>query len=110
MEFGTEYFLLEQSVAESFFKIPQRSVSDNTLVAMDFSGCTGRVIENPNEALTVALEEAQAWRVSLLFGSCNTNIKPCIFGFQFCGPLQKCQGTPGYLGPVEIRGLQIFWH
>lgn len=42
----------------------QRSVSDNALVAMDFSGCTGRVIENPNEVLTVALEEAQAWRVS----------------------------------------------
>ncbi|KYO44243.1 growth factor receptor-bound protein 7 isoform B [Alligator mississippiensis] len=41
---------------------PLRSVSDNTLVAMDFSGCTGRVIENPNEALTAALEEAQAWR------------------------------------------------
>ncbi|NWY35707.1 GRB7 protein, partial [Pheucticus melanocephalus] len=31
---------------------------------MDFSGCTGRVIENPNEVLSVALEEAQAWRVS----------------------------------------------
>ncbi|NXX60157.1 GRB7 protein, partial [Scopus umbretta] len=29
---------------------------------MDFSGCTGRVIENPSEVLTVALEEAQAWR------------------------------------------------
>uniref|UniRef100_A0A663E2Y0 Growth factor receptor bound protein 7 n=1 Tax=Aquila chrysaetos chrysaetos TaxID=223781 RepID=A0A663E2Y0_AQUCH len=43
---------------------PQRSVSDNALVAMDFSGCTGRVIENPSEVLTVALEEAQAWRVS----------------------------------------------
>ncbi|NXC75528.1 GRB7 protein, partial [Anhinga anhinga] len=41
---------------------PQRSVSDNALVAMDFSGCTGRVIENPSEVLTVALEEAQAWR------------------------------------------------
>ncbi|XP_056218098.1 growth factor receptor-bound protein 7 isoform X3 [Falco biarmicus] len=40
----------------------QRSVSDNALVAMDFSGCTGRVIENPSEVLTVALEEAQAWR------------------------------------------------
>ncbi|XP_030077836.1 growth factor receptor-bound protein 7 isoform X4 [Microcaecilia unicolor] len=39
-----------------------RSVSDNTLVAMDFSGCTGRVIDNPNEALSAALEEAQAWR------------------------------------------------
>lgn len=43
---------------------PQRSASDNALVAMDFSGCTGRVIENPSEVLTVALEEAQAWRVS----------------------------------------------
>ncbi|XP_075767699.1 growth factor receptor-bound protein 7 isoform X3 [Pelodiscus sinensis] len=41
---------------------PLRSMSDNTLVAMDFSGCTGRVIENPNEALTVALEEAYSWR------------------------------------------------
>ncbi|NXN25104.1 GRB7 protein, partial [Nycticryphes semicollaris] len=47
-----------------FHWYPQRSVSDNALVAMDFSGCTGRVIENPNEVLTVALEEAQAWRVS----------------------------------------------
>ncbi|OWK54838.1 Growth factor receptor-bound protein 7 [Lonchura striata] len=41
---------------------PLRSVSDNALVAMDFSGCTGRVIENPSEVLSVALEEAQAWR------------------------------------------------
>lgn len=40
----------------------QRSVSDNTLVAMDFSGHAGRVIENPREALSVALEEAHAWR------------------------------------------------
>ncbi|NXW83566.1 GRB7 protein, partial [Alopecoenas beccarii] len=49
---------------------PQRSVSDNALVAMDFSGCTGRVIENPSEVLTVALEEAQAWRVSWGAGGC----------------------------------------
>lgn len=41
----------------------QRSVSDNTLVAMDFSGHAGRVIENPREALNAALEEAHAWRV-----------------------------------------------
>lgn len=41
----------------------QRSVSDNTLVAMDFSGHAGRVIENPREALSAALEEAHAWRV-----------------------------------------------
>ncbi|KAK2505468.1 hypothetical protein MC885_009682 [Smutsia gigantea] len=41
---------------------PLRSVLDNTLVAMDFSGRAGRVIENPREALSAALEEAQAWR------------------------------------------------
>lgn len=41
---------------------PLRSVSDNTLVAMDFSGRAGRVIENPREALSAAVEEAQAWR------------------------------------------------
>nr|KAF6295755.1 growth factor receptor bound protein 7 [Myotis myotis] len=45
---------------------PLRSVSDNTLVAMDFSGHTGRIIENPQEALSVALEEAHAWRVRRL--------------------------------------------
>lgn len=41
---------------------PLRSVSDNTLVAMDFSGHAGRVIDNPREALSAAMEEAQAWR------------------------------------------------
>ncbi|XP_021032176.1 growth factor receptor-bound protein 7 [Mus caroli] len=41
---------------------PLRSVSDNTLVAMDFSGHSGRVIDNPREALSAAMEEAQAWR------------------------------------------------
>ncbi|XP_078385657.1 growth factor receptor-bound protein 7-like isoform X1 [Cetorhinus maximus] len=39
-----------------------RNVSENCLVPMDFSGCTGRVIENPKEALSVAEEEAHAWR------------------------------------------------
>lgn len=48
-----------------------QSVSDNTLVAMDFSGHAGRVIENPREALSAALEEAQAWRVrGLLSAAC----------------------------------------
>lgn len=42
----------------------QRSVSDNTLVAMDFSGRAGRVIANPQEVQSAAMEEAQAWRVS----------------------------------------------
>ncbi|XP_041057094.1 growth factor receptor-bound protein 14 isoform X3 [Carcharodon carcharias] len=41
---------------------PMRSISENSLVAMDFSGHKGRVIENPTEALTVAAEEGLAWR------------------------------------------------
>ncbi|XP_030202297.1 growth factor receptor-bound protein 10 isoform X1 [Gadus morhua] len=41
---------------------PQRSVSENSLVAMDFSGRTGRVIDNPAEAQSAAMEEGQSWR------------------------------------------------
>ncbi|KAL4656616.1 growth factor receptor-bound protein 14-like [Arapaima gigas] len=41
---------------------PTRSVSENCLVAMDFSGQKSRVIENPLEALTVAAEEGLSWR------------------------------------------------
>uniref|UniRef100_A0A8C6B961 Growth factor receptor bound protein 10 n=1 Tax=Monodon monoceros TaxID=40151 RepID=A0A8C6B961_MONMO len=44
------------------FSTPVRSVSENSLVAMDFSGQTGRVIENPVEAQSAALEEGHAWR------------------------------------------------
>ncbi|KAG8510385.1 Growth factor receptor-bound protein 14 [Galemys pyrenaicus] len=42
---------------------PMRSISENSLVAMDFSGQKSRVIENPTEALSVAVEEGLAWRV-----------------------------------------------
>uniref|UniRef100_H0UUV5 Growth factor receptor-bound protein 14 n=1 Tax=Cavia porcellus TaxID=10141 RepID=H0UUV5_CAVPO len=41
---------------------PMRSISENSLVAMDFSGQRSRVIENPTEALSVAVEEGLAWR------------------------------------------------
>ncbi|XP_018583937.1 growth factor receptor-bound protein 14-like [Scleropages formosus] len=41
---------------------PMRSISENSLVAMDFSGQKSRVIENPSEALTVAVEEGLSWR------------------------------------------------
>uniref|UniRef100_H0X9A7 Growth factor receptor-bound protein 14 n=1 Tax=Otolemur garnettii TaxID=30611 RepID=H0X9A7_OTOGA len=41
---------------------PKRSISENSLVAMDFSGQKSRVIENPTEALSVAVEEGLAWR------------------------------------------------
>ncbi|XP_066483151.1 growth factor receptor-bound protein 10 [Tiliqua scincoides] len=44
------------------FTTPVRSVSENSLVAMDFSGQIGRVIENPVEAQSAALEEGHAWR------------------------------------------------
>ncbi|POI27977.1 hypothetical protein CIB84_008275, partial [Bambusicola thoracicus] len=40
-----------------------RSVSENSLVAMDFSGQIGRVIENPVEAQSAAMEEGHAWRL-----------------------------------------------
>ncbi|KFW82557.1 Growth factor receptor-bound protein 10 [Manacus vitellinus] len=44
------------------FSTPVRSVSENSLVAMDFSGQIGRVIENPAAAQSAALEEGHAWR------------------------------------------------
>lgn len=42
----------------------QRSISENSLVAMDFSGHKSRVIENPSEVLSVAVEEGLSWRVT----------------------------------------------
>uniref|UniRef100_A0A9J7ZKW8 Growth factor receptor bound protein 14 n=1 Tax=Cyprinus carpio carpio TaxID=630221 RepID=A0A9J7ZKW8_CYPCA len=42
--------------------LPMRSISENSLVAMDFSGHKTRVIENPSEALSVAVEEGLSWR------------------------------------------------
>ncbi|XP_062861725.1 growth factor receptor-bound protein 14 isoform X1 [Trichomycterus rosablanca] len=42
---------------------PMRSISENSLVAMDFSGQRSRVIDNPSEALSVAVEEGLSWRV-----------------------------------------------
>lgn len=45
----------------------QRSISENSLVAMDFSGHKSRVIENPSEALSVAVEEGLSWRVGHWF-------------------------------------------
>lgn len=44
------------------FTTPVRSVSENSLVAMDFSGRTGRVIDNPEEAVSAAMEEGHTWR------------------------------------------------
>ncbi|XP_067891335.1 growth factor receptor-bound protein 14 isoform X8 [Heterodontus francisci] len=57
------YFVLRRSGLYFSTKgTSKRSISENSLVAMDFSGHKGRVIENPTEALTVAAEEGLAWR------------------------------------------------
>ncbi|KAM9308060.1 growth factor receptor-bound protein 10 [Gastrophryne carolinensis] len=55
------YRIPEQKSLNTNFLAP-RSVSENCLVAMDFSGHTGRVIENPLEAQSAAVEEGHAWR------------------------------------------------
>ncbi|KAL7826765.1 hypothetical protein AOLI_G00319740 [Acnodon oligacanthus] len=52
----------QRKSANSNFTTPVRSVSENSLVAMDFSGRTGRVIDNPEEAMSAALEEGHNWR------------------------------------------------
>lgn len=67
-KYGVQLYKNYQQVQSRYLRLsylgssPLRSVSDNTLVAMDFSGHAGRVIENPREALNAAMEEAQAWR------------------------------------------------
>lgn len=69
---------------------PQRCVSENSLVAMDFSGTIGRVIDNPVEAQSAALEEAHSWRVSISTqglldeSGLGTSLCHCVFLFQTC--------------------------
>ncbi|XP_069472413.1 growth factor receptor-bound protein 14 [Ambystoma mexicanum] len=56
---------------------PTRSISENSLVAMDFSGSSSRVIDNPTEALSVAVQEGLMWRRK----SCtrlNAHGTPCV--------------------------------
>ncbi|KAE8581042.1 hypothetical protein XENTR_v10024648 [Xenopus tropicalis] len=52
----------EQGDSSSLCFSPTRSISENSLVAMDFSGQKSRVIENPTEALSIALQEGLLWR------------------------------------------------
>uniref|UniRef100_A0A3B3C7V7 Growth factor receptor bound protein 10 n=1 Tax=Oryzias melastigma TaxID=30732 RepID=A0A3B3C7V7_ORYME len=59
------------------FSAPVRSVSENSLVAMDFSGRIGRVIDNPVEAQCAAMEEGHTWRVR------NSNLHP-LFPSPIC--------------------------
>lgn len=54
-----------------------QSKSENSLVAMDFSGkAGGRVIENPKEAQRAEQEEGQAWRVRR--NNCLSVILPSV--------------------------------
>lgn len=65
---GKEFKKYISNSKNFYFYFPfQRSVSENSLVAMDFSGQIGRVIENPAEAQCAALEEGYTWRVRELF-------------------------------------------
>ncbi|XP_055512734.1 growth factor receptor-bound protein 7-like isoform X4 [Leucoraja erinacea] len=57
------YQLSQQKNAQKSWNEPAVGRGPETcLVPMDFSGCTGRVIENPSEASLVAEEEGLAWR------------------------------------------------
>lgn len=59
------FFFFSPAMFFSLLVSLQRSVSENSLVAMDFSGRIGRVIDNPVEAQSAAMEEGHAWRVRL---------------------------------------------
>ncbi|XP_070293193.1 growth factor receptor-bound protein 10 [Salvelinus sp. IW2-2015] len=78
----------------SHFSTPVRSVSENSLVAMDFSGRTGRVIENPLEAVSAAVEEGQKWRKR--------------------GQRMKALGSPSPLQPSSLSSVihrtQLWFH
>uniref|UniRef100_A0A3Q2QBV3 Growth factor receptor bound protein 10 n=1 Tax=Fundulus heteroclitus TaxID=8078 RepID=A0A3Q2QBV3_FUNHE len=55
----------ERCLKSDNYKVPQQRktfVSENSLVAMDFSGRIGRVIDNPVEAQSAAMEEGHVWR------------------------------------------------
>ncbi|KAG8432385.1 hypothetical protein GDO86_016865 [Hymenochirus boettgeri] len=57
MQLYENYLRPQKSDSSSPCVSPTRSISENSLVAMDFSGHKSRVIENPTEAHFVALQE-----------------------------------------------------
>lgn len=71
---------------------------------MDFSGHAGRVIDNPREALSAAMEEAQAWRVRTFthLCLCGTGSQ---WAFSWSGRRKRvwggsgCQGYPDFHVP-----------
>ncbi|XP_069761060.1 growth factor receptor-bound protein 7-like [Narcine bancroftii] len=72
------------------------NVSENCLVPMDFSGCKGRVIENPKEASLVAEEEAYAWRKK---GWQRHSLPGAGQGSSLCTAIHKCQ--PWFHGRIS---------
>ncbi|KAL4660527.1 growth factor receptor-bound protein 7-like isoform X1 [Arapaima gigas] len=99
---------------------PKHSVSEASLVAMDFSGKTGgRVIENPREAQHAEQEEGQAWRKKTTLrynlpntchGSRNTSIhhtQPWFHGGVSRGEAQRLIEEQGLVdGMFLIRDSQ----
>lgn len=68
---------------------------------MDFSGHAGRVIDNPREALSAAMEEAQAWRVRAF-----THLCLCCTGSQWAswsGRRKRVWGGSGYQGYPDFH-------
>lgn len=63
---------------------------------MDFSGHAGRVIENPQEALSAATEEAQAWRVRPSHTYASAVLAP--------NGLSWREGGKGLGDPVNAKG------
>ena len=61
------FTMKRQQVLINFFVGVQGKIKTEvkSRVAMDFTGNEGRIITDPNEALGVAIEEAQQMRVSL---------------------------------------------
>ncbi|XP_008435418.1 growth factor receptor-bound protein 7 [Poecilia reticulata] len=73
---GRQIKLNYNAISESKLAPQIPSKSENSLVAMDFTGkAGGRVIANPTEAQNAEQEEAQAWRKreTLRFCQSNTN-------------------------------------
>uniref|UniRef100_A0A8C4Q9Q5 Uncharacterized protein n=1 Tax=Eptatretus burgeri TaxID=7764 RepID=A0A8C4Q9Q5_EPTBU len=54
--------LLPRRNLSQFNAAPMRSISENSLVAMDFSGRKGKIIEDPDEAYMAAAMEGHLWR------------------------------------------------
>lgn len=53
-------------MCDSSFRLCKFTDRDESMVAMDFSGNSGRVIQNPHEIQNAEQEEGHNWRVSVI--------------------------------------------